>query len=278
MTPHNTTPSPAGGQHQRHRLVARARLAAGYESRYGSAAVSAYGLAVRDVVEGCPEIGPIDTWSKLSERICRDRPGRNRDALRKRLSRHFTTETKGPPWPTVVLVVEYTVPRADRDATLDRLGRLYEAAREERPPSRGREPAGPVHPHAGAHPNDGDGSGGNGGGGGEDGLRRENASLRRRLAASQAENDLLRAALRAPARPAVRGHSRHRPLGGEPRPEDVPRQRESSAPGGTPRGGWNPGRFPAGPAPTNEAPAGRHRSPRVDPVWLTVGPAPTPLP
>ena len=159
MTPHNITPPPAGEQHQRHRLVARALLAAGYESRYGSTAVSAYGLAVRDVVESCPEVGPIDTWSRLSERICRDRPGRNRDTLRKRLSRHFTTETKGPPWPTVVLVVEYTVPKADRAATLDHLGRLYEAAREERPPSRGREPAGPVRPHAETHSNDSGGSG-----------------------------------------------------------------------------------------------------------------------
>ncbi|MFI0791978.1 hypothetical protein ACH4OY_04635 [Micromonospora rubida] len=290
MTPHNTTPPPAGEQHQRHRLVARARLAAGYESRYGSAAVSAYGLAVRDVVESCPEVGPIDTWSRLSERICRDRPGRNRDTLRKRLSRHFTTETKGPPWPTVVLVVKYTVPKADRAATLDHLGRLYEAAREERPPSRGREPAGPVHPHAETHSNDGSGSGygegdssggsdSSGGCGCEDGLRRENASLRRMLAASQAENDLLRAALRAPAQQSVGGRSRHQSPSREPRPEDVPRQRESSAPAGTPRGGWNPGRFPAGPSTTNDAPAGRHRSPRIDPIWLTPAPHPnTPNP
>ncbi|MFI1196160.1 hypothetical protein ACH4T9_23325 [Micromonospora sp. NPDC020750] len=279
----STSPSPRGW-HRRHWLVSRERLADEYESRYGSTAVSAYGLAVRDLVEGCPGIGAVDTWSRLAERICRNKPARDRDAWRKRLSRHFTAETKGPPWQTVVLVVECIVAEAEREDTLGHFERLYEAARGERPPS-GHRAADPAHPDALAPEADADRP--------DECARttiaqllRENASLRQRLAASQAENELLRHALSTPARQPVRDGSRHRPLGGEARPEDVLRQRASVPPLGAPRGGWNPGRFTAPPAAgkpsatpatTNDAPAGRHRSPLLDQVWVT--PRPTdPLP
>ncbi|NBE82369.1 hypothetical protein [Micromonospora rubida] len=290
MTSDTSTSPPPQGWHRRHSLVSRERLADEYEARYGSAAVSAYGLAVRDLVEGCPEIGAVDTWSRLAERICRDRPRLDRDAWRKRLSRHFTAETKGPPWLTVVLVVECIVPEADRETTFSDFARLYEAARGERPPSGLRH--GTADP---AHPDALDALDAEAGADRPDErtrttiahLVRENALLRKKLAANQAENELLRHALNAPARQAVRGSSRHRPLGSEARPEDVPRQRGSVPPVGPPRGGWNTGRFPAvppaagqlpaTPATTNDAPAGRHRSPRLDQVWPTprsAGPLP----
>ncbi|MFF3869433.1 hypothetical protein [Micromonospora sp. NPDC001898] len=279
----STSPSPRGW-HRRHWLVPRERLADEYESRYGSTAVSAYGLAVRDLVEGCPGIGAVDTWSRLAERICRNKPARDRDAWRKRLSRHFTAETKGPPWQTVVLVVECIVAEAEREDTLGHFEQLYEAARGERPPS-GHRTAGPAHPDVIDPEADADRP--------DECARttiaqllRENASLRQRLAASQAENELLRHALSTPARQPVRDGSRHRPLGAEARPEDVPRHRAAVPPLGAPRGGWNPGRFSAPPAAgkppttpttTNDAPAGRHRSPLLDQVWAT--PRPTgPLP
>ncbi|TDC59852.1 hypothetical protein E1258_16610, partial [Micromonospora sp. KC207] len=274
MTSDTNTPSSAPAWHRRHWLVPREQLAAEYESRYGSPAVSAYGLAVRDVVERCPGIGAVDTWSRLAERICRDRPGRDRDTWRKRLSRHFTAETKGPPWQTVVLVVECTVPADEREAALGHFERLYEAARGERPPSGPRPADGTTHPDAGVEPDAGDPARPVTDAAGtrpDDRTRttvahllQENATLRRRLAASEAEIDLLRAALRSPARPAGQGRSRHRPLGGEGRPEDLPGQRESAPPTGTPRGGRNTRHFPVGPAATNDAPAGRHRPPRLD--------------
>lgn len=166
----------------RRRLVPRADLAAAYQAAYGSAKVAEYALAVRDLVERCPEIGPVDTWSRLAERICRDNPHRDQARWRKTLSGHFTTETKGPPWQTVVLVVRYTLPATEREAALARFADLHEAARGERPPTGERPPAGadPSEQRAVSR------------------LRQENARLRQRLAASEAENDRLRAALRGP--------------------------------------------------------------------------------
>ncbi len=129
-------PSAGQGGTPRHRLVPREKLAAAYEERWGSATVSEYGLAVRDIVENHPEIGPVDTWHKLAERMFRNKPLRGQTAAwRKRFSRHFTAESKGPPWQTVVRVVESVVPDADRRATRERLARLYEAARGEPPPT-----------------------------------------------------------------------------------------------------------------------------------------------
>lgn len=294
MTSDTSTPSAPSARHRRHWLVPREQLAAEYESRYGSPAVSEYGLAVRDVVEKCPGIGAVGTWSRLAERICRGRPGRDRATWRKRLSRHFTAETKGPPWQTVVLVVEYTVPADEREATLGHFERLYEAARGERPPSGSRRPAaGTGRSDAWGDPQASAPTGFDATGTRADdrtrtrlahllrknaALHRRLATLRRRLATSEAENDLLRAALRPPARPAGQGRSRHRPLGGETRPEDVPRQREAAPPTGAPREGHNRNarNFPLGPVTTNDAPAGRHYYLRLDTAYLAPRPgAPT---
>ncbi|MGC4808384.1 hypothetical protein [Micromonospora sp. DT233] len=182
MTPQNNTPTFGGEPHVRHRLLPPERLAAAYDERWRSPAVSAYALAVRAVIEDCPEIGPVNTWSRLAERICQGRPGRDRDVWRKKLSRHFAPELKGPPWQTVEMIVRYVVPESEREATLGRFKRLHDAARE-----------------------------------------------------------------------------------------------------GSPRKGCNPGRFPAGtsaaqylpagPSPTNHAPAGRRRATRLDQVWATSRPA-----
>ncbi|OWV03920.1 hypothetical protein B5D80_21700 [Micromonospora wenchangensis] len=279
MPSHTSTPSPARGRHQRHWLVPREHLAAGYAARYGSPAVSEYALAVRDLVEQAPEIGAVDTWSRLAERICRNRPGRDRDTWRKRLSRHFTTETKGPPWQTVVLVVECTVAPADRETTLHRFERLYEAARGEPPTDRRTRPTGPAGPGASRPDPTGPGASRPGPAGdgdsrpgpagfdvrpdpaGEDArtlvahLLRENASLRRTLTAREAEISLLRAALDAPAR---------RPTGGPSGDGTTTSRRQASA--ATAHKDRNPGHFPPGPTPTNDAPGGRHRPPRIDQV------------
>ncbi|MFG2052066.1 hypothetical protein ACGFIW_32135 [Micromonospora sp. NPDC048935] len=111
--------------------------------------MSAYALAVREIVETCPEIGPIDTWQKLADRIYTpqsdpDRASRSRkqSLLRKKLSRHFTAESKGPPWQTVMLVVKHALPPEFRRQWLADLAELYELARGERPPNGVRdEPA-----------------------------------------------------------------------------------------------------------------------------------------
>ncbi|WFE63181.1 hypothetical protein [Micromonospora sp. WMMD714] len=279
MTSGTGTPTPPTGRHQRHCLVPREQLAAGYVSRYGSTAVSAYALAVRDLVELSPEIGAVDTWSRLAARICDNRSGRTWATWRKRLSRHFTTETKGPPWQTVVLVVTHTVAEADRAATLGRLERLYEAARGEPPTKRRRAVDDQPHPEGvdrRTAPDEADPIPG-------DAyriiarLRAENASLRRTLAA---RNALLRAITGATGQAAPGGGHRPAPrVGG---PDDVPRQREAAPLDGLPQKDRNPGHFPVGPIPTNDAPAGRHRPPRIDtvslPPRLDVVGIPTPLP
>ncbi|WP_328341631.1 hypothetical protein [Micromonospora sp. NBC_00421] len=273
MTSDTSTPTPPTGRHQRHCLVPREQLAADYESRYGSKAVSEYALTVRDLVELSPEIGAVDTWSRLAARICDRRSGRTWATWRKRLSRHFTTETKGPPWQTVVLVVDHTVAETDRAATLRRLERLYEAARGEPPTKRRPATDDPVRPGGvdpGATPDGVDPTG-------DDAhriiaqlrtenasLRTENASLRRTLSAWKARNDLLRATVEA----TRTGRPRSGPLDGGSRPGDVPRPRETTLLDGLARKDRNPGHFPAGPAPTNDAPAGRHRPPRIDTVSL----------
>ncbi|SCL38617.1 hypothetical protein GA0074692_5074 [Micromonospora pallida] len=207
----------------RRRLVPREQLAADYLTVYGSVAVAEYALAVRDVVEGCPGIGPVDTWRRLANRICRDNPYRNRDKWRRDLSRHFTTESKGPPWRTVVLVVEHTLPQPERAAALDRFADLHEAARGERPPM--GEPPRPTGDDATATGQDTSGSAplqrvltr----------LRHENVMLRRqlaatreRLAASEAENGRLRAALDGPAH---RGPGGGQPSDGSSRPSEQQR-------------------------------------------------------
>ncbi|MEV4768019.1 hypothetical protein [Micromonospora humida] len=279
MLSDTSTPTPARGRHQRHWLVPREHLAAGYAARYGSPAVSEYALAVRDLVERSPEIGTVDTWSRLAERICRNRPGRDRDTWRKRLSRHFTTETKGPPWQTVVLVVECTVAPADRQATLLRFERLYEAARGE-PPTDRRPTDGRAHPHGtGPQVTSPDGSTPTADDAGRiiAQLRAENAVLRRTLAAREAENDLLRATIKAANRTTPKGQPHRAPDGGN-HPADPP-GREAALLDGPVRKDRNPGHFPAGPTPTNDAPAGRHRPPRIDTVSLppridVVGPPP----
>ncbi|SCF48247.1 hypothetical protein GA0070216_1269 [Micromonospora matsumotoense] len=286
MTSDTSTPAPPPGRHRRHCLVPREQLAAGYEFRYGSKAVSEYALAVRDLVELSSEVGAVDTWSRLAARICHKRSGRAWATWRKRLSRHFTTETKGPPWQTVVLVVKHTVPEPDRAATLRRLERLYEAARGEPPTDHPRTTDDPPHPDdvgpTATAPDGADSTGG-------DAyqiiaqLRAENASLRRTLAA---RNALLRATMGATNRVAPKESPRYGPLAGGGNPQDVPRQREAALLDGLARKDRNPGHFPVGPTPTNDAPAGRHRPPRIDTVSLpprldvvgTPPHRPTPLP
>ncbi|MFE0593795.1 hypothetical protein [Micromonospora echinospora] len=239
----------------RRRLVPRRQLAADYQAVYGSPAVAEYALAVRDIVEGCPTIGPVDTWRRLANRICRDNPYRNRDKWRRILSRHFTTESKGPPWQTVVLVVDHALPEPERAAALDRFADLYEAARGERPPTGGPSRSGPEGatgtdqntPGSGPHQRL------------VNRLRHENALLRHQLAAvrerlatSEAENGRLRAALDGPAH---RGPGRGQPSDESPRP---PEQQ---------RGIRNDGHFSALTAPGGRAvPAGRRPVPRPGPL------------
>ncbi|MFI6227136.1 hypothetical protein ACIBCR_07415 [Micromonospora echinospora] len=254
MTIDNDAASRFRGRDRR-RLVPRTQLAADYQAVYGSPAVAAYALAVRDIVEGCPTIGPVDTWRRLANRICRDNPYRNRDKWRRNLSRHFTTESKGPPWQTVVLVVDHALPEPERAAALDRFADLYEAARGERPPTGGPSRS----TVAGATGTDQNAP--------NDvphqrlvtRLRHENALLRRqlaaardRLAASEAENGRLRAALDGPAR---RGPGPGRSSDESPRP---PEQQ---------RGLRNDGHFPALTTPVGRAvPAGRRPAPRPRPL------------
>ncbi|MEU7586425.1 hypothetical protein AB0A95_09010 [Micromonospora sp. NPDC049230] len=142
MTTEADIPLPPEERPRRHRLVPRSTLEAKYQRRYANPAVATYALAVRDVVENCPDIGPIDTWQKLADRIYKPRSERDRAGsrkklarLRKRLSRHFTAESKGPPWQTVVLVVEHVLPAALRQATLNHFAELYTLARDEEPPT-----------------------------------------------------------------------------------------------------------------------------------------------
>ncbi|KXK61823.1 hypothetical protein AWW66_11605 [Micromonospora rosaria] len=255
MTSQNAGPVRTRGRHRRHRLADRTELAAEFTARYGPA-VAEYALAARDLVERCPEIGPIDTWSRLADAICGGRPEWRQENWRKRLSRHFTTESKGPPWQTVVLVAKVTVPEVDRRATLDDLARLHRSARGDWPPA--------WHPADDGCP---DRAGGTGIAQTAPGspespelarLRRENAVLHRQLAASQAEIERLRA---EPGRDQRRGlprrqppgpGSRHRPAAGHEAPgcpphegaraEDPPRGREAAARRDSP----NSGRFPAG--------------------------------
>ncbi|WP_428962763.1 hypothetical protein [Micromonospora fluostatini] len=126
-------PTGTGGSHQRHRLADRASLAEAYTSRHGLE-VAAYALAARDLVEGCGAIRPVDTWSQVANEICAGRPKRDRERFRKRLSRHFTPETKGPPWQTVELVAGVTVPdRSQREAKLKHLALLHRKARGDWP-------------------------------------------------------------------------------------------------------------------------------------------------
>lgn len=131
MTSENKEPLVA----RRRRLVPRDTLAADYLARYGSPAVAEYALSVRDVAENCPRIGPVDTWSRLARQVARQRRRVDWQQLRRRLSRHFTAETKGPPWPTTVLVVEFALSVERRQPELDRLAWLYRAARGEWPPT-----------------------------------------------------------------------------------------------------------------------------------------------
>ena len=117
----------------RHRLVPREKIYADCRAKYGTDEVADYLLAVRDEVERCPDIGGVDTWSRLERRLGRAAGKRNQ--RRKALSRHFTLESKGPPWQTAMLVVRHVVTPDRREEVQARFAELYQAARGERPPT-----------------------------------------------------------------------------------------------------------------------------------------------
>ncbi|GGM50964.1 hypothetical protein GCM10011608_39810 [Micromonospora sonchi] len=186
MTTDNAEPLPAQGRTPRHRLTPSDQLAAAYLRRYKDPAVAEYALAVRDLVER--HIGPVDTWSRLAERLCQGGK-REKRIWRKKLSRHFTAECKGPPWQTVDRIVKCIVPSPGRPALLAEFGRLHNAARGEPPPhehasAQAREvgeSSAHTQPDQRRDPTD---------------LERENADLRRRLATSKAEIHRLQGQLR----------------------------------------------------------------------------------
>ncbi|MEU8332494.1 hypothetical protein [Micromonospora sp. NPDC048839] len=205
--------------------------------------MSAYALAVRQIVETCPEIGPIDTWQRLADRIYTtqsdpDRASRSRkqSLLRKKLSRHFTAESKGPPWQTVMLVVKHALPPELRRQWLAELAELYELARGERPPNGVRDERAEDR----AEVRDGRDL--------ERCLREKIADLERECLDLRVEVSELRAAQTA------------RPLG--PTSDDLPRQREPLSGSSSPTP--NTRHFPpsqaraAGPAPSH------YRAPRLD--------------
>ncbi|MEU0547096.1 hypothetical protein [Micromonospora sp. NPDC005979] len=217
---------------RRHRLVSRSKLEAQHAQRYHNPAVATYALAVREIVANCSEIGPIDTWRKLADlvhtpRTDPDRASRSRKQLRlrKKLSRHFTAESKGPPWQTVMLVVKYALPPEFRRERLAQFAELYELARGEKPPNGVRDDEQDEN------------------GAGEDVEQR----LRQRIAALEQERLDLRvevSKLRATA-------------GLDTTSNDLPRQRDPSS--GPSTGAPNARHFRAGgPVP------GNHRAPRLD--------------
>lgn len=238
MTTEVDMPLPPEERIRRHRLIPRSVLEAKFQQRYDHPAVSRYALAVRDAVEMCPEIGPIDTWQKLSDRICLLRPERDRTAWRKKLSRHFTAESKGPPWQTVVLVVEHALPPEDRRQKLAHFAELYALARGEKPPTGTRDERAEDATEARGGPN----------------VEREPCQkctdLERRLLACMVEISTLRA------------NQAGQSLSRDPAPDALPRQREplSGPPAGTP----NTRQFPPSQARAGGSAQGHYRAPRLD--------------
>ncbi|MFI5928833.1 hypothetical protein ACIA3K_23075 [Micromonospora sp. NPDC051543] len=219
---------------RRRRLVSRSKLEAQYAQRYHNPDVAAYTLAVREAVEA--EIGQVDTWQRLADRIHPptsdpDRASRARKQsrmLRKKLSRHFTAESKGPPWQTVMLVVKHAVPEEFQQQRLAYFAELYELARGEKPPT-------------GDRPEFAAGTGSLDDPTTARALRQEIDELNERLKACMVEVTELRTAITA----------RH--LGPGPTSENLPRQRDPST------GALNARHFRVGgPVP------GNHRAPRLD--------------
>ncbi|MGC4744986.1 hypothetical protein ACLQ28_04900 [Micromonospora sp. DT201] len=239
MTTEADVPLPAEERTRRHRLIHRSVLEAQYLQRYGNPAVSVYALAVRDVVEQCPEIGPIDTWQKLADWICRARSDRDQaklSRLRKKLSRHFTAESKGPPWQTVMLVLDHVLTPEFRQQKQAEFTKLYRLARGEEPPTGLPDERAEGRPGAqsGSHI--------------EDKLRRRIAELEREVLDGRVEVSQLRANLSA--------HSTSCGLV----PDTLPRQRE-------PLGDLQTGTPNTRPFPTSQArdsAQGHYRGPRLD--------------
>ncbi|MFE9193212.1 hypothetical protein ACFYL6_26790 [Micromonospora sp. NPDC007208] len=240
MTTEADPPLPSEERTQRHRLVPRAILEAQYRKRYHNLAVSAYGLAVREIVEACPEIGPIDTWQKLADRSFPPRPDRDGASrakkltrLRKKLSRHFTAESKGPPWQTVMLVVDHALPAELRREKLAQLADLYELARGEKPPIGTRDERSEEATRAQ---------------GGQDlvqRLRQRIAELERRELALMVEVSELR------------GEQVGQPVSHAPRSDELPRQREPLK--GPPTGTPNTRHFPTSQTRTGDPAQGHYR-------------------
>ncbi|MFG1649119.1 hypothetical protein ACGFIE_04275 [Micromonospora sp. NPDC049275] len=209
--------------------------------------MAAYALAVRDIVETCPEIGPIDTWQRLADRIYTpqsdpDRPARIRKQtlLRKKLSRHFTAESKGPPWQTVVLVLKHALPAELRPEKQAQLAALYEQARGEEPPT-------------GDHPGRAeDATGAFAASAVERDLRRENHELKQQLADCMVEVSKLRADKALTS------------LGRGPTSDDLPRQREPLS--GSPARTSNTRHFPTAQARGGGSVESQYRAPRLDTV------------
>ncbi|MET8090017.1 hypothetical protein [Micromonospora sp. NPDC005220] len=219
---------------QRRRLASRSKLEAQHAQRYRNPAVATYTLAVREAVEA--EIGQVDTWQRLADRIHPPTSGPDRASrarkqsrlLRKKLSRHFTAESKGPPWQTVMLVVKHAVPEELQRQRLAYFAELYELARGEKPPT-------------GDRPEAEDGTGTLDDPATARSLRQEVDELKERLVACMVEVSELRTAIAA----------RHLDAG--PTSENVPRQRDPST------GAPNARHFRAG----GSAP-GHYRASRLD--------------
>ncbi|MEV4386467.1 hypothetical protein AB0J68_12275 [Micromonospora sp. NPDC049580] len=205
--------------------------------------MSEYGLAVREIVETCPEIGPIDTWQKLADRIHTPRSDPDRSSrrkkkslLRKKLSRHFTAESKGPPWQTVMLVVKHALPPELRRQRLAHFAELYELARGEKPPSGVRDERAE------------DDTEGRGGEDVEERLRQRIADLERERLDLRVEVSKLRSALAA------------RSLG--PTSDDLPRQHEPLT--GPSSGAPNTRHFPTTQPRGGGSVQSHYRAPRLD--------------
>jgi hypothetical protein len=253
MTSHHDPPSPRRARTP-HSLTSPDHLADQLTHQWGDPAVAAYALAARALAEEHPEVGRVDTWRRLVLKIMRDRalardggPRRQppldrvgQRRMRKKLSWHFTSRSRGPAWQQVTLLVRHLVPGEQQPAVLARLAALHAAARGHHPePGRVTAcdpeavPAVAPGPEAAL----------------VELLRRQQDELRRELAASRAENQRLRAVIDGTG-PAGRSGQR----GGPGRPADAP----------APRTARNSGHFPGCGGP-DESPRSRDREPaRVD--------------
>ncbi|MDG4834796.1 hypothetical protein O7627_36630 [Solwaraspora sp. WMMD1047] len=212
--------TPGSGGAERHRLVPAETIRAQCLARYGSGAVAAYLLAVREEVERHPDIGAVDTWSRFARLLhrCSASSNRGRDRIRKELSRHFTVESKGPPWKTAMLVVRYVVPEDRRQRTQAAFAVLYQSARGEPAPTGVPAPRDPAD--AGPAPNRGG-----------DPLSAMQAiidRLRARVAVLEKELALARAQLQAarpePSAGSTRSNDGRYPV--RPRTGNVPRRQQ----------------------------------------------------